>query len=402
MSLTPIPRSQSPLRTPSPSQSSNVDSQLQIYQHLALPNQSDDRPPYHAESPQSSQYRPSGAEKEWCEHSYGVDDEHETSEPTPALIQERQPNIYSDGRMRHNLATPLSRPFDQSSRYVGAQFGQEDLDTTQGSSVKKPGFIVVDEHQSLILNRDARPAASQILPPPDKQRPSILVHDTLGRVTTPVADEDDRLLVRDSSETPLILSRHVRDRVYAFNEEWMPKMSSIPELRIHCRAVSPLSTYESGVDALQSCFRGALPTTFEAVFAMMHISFAFSSVMHQNDESCYWDAFSVHVLEWYHAISNIAEACLFVRVWNKLWRPPAYAQLILPREHASQSPLTTFSYISSAILRYPTLAAGHPSSDLMDDDAGGVLTDQKSREVFSMLMDGMVIKGCSRFFDCKS
>lgn len=242
-----------------------------------------------------------------------------------------------------------------------------------------------------------------ILPLYDIPRPSILVSDIYGRVTAPLADEDDALLLEDESITTTQLVGLVCDRSHALNMVWMQSLASTQDLQdllVHCSAsISPHSLLESGVRTLKGCLEGILPFTFEDVFALTHVLFAIPSVVHTDGNSCYWEAFSLDVLDWRFAISNAREVALFTRIWSKLWRPEAYEQFA-----QSEGPLAD-GYFSSSFPTYSAIPPSLPISfdylrpKLRNDALVSFSRDRKPGDLLHVLMDGMAFKDCLRFLD---
>ena len=192
------------------------------------------------------------------------------------------------------------------------------------------------------------------LPLYEYQRPSIVLSDPVGRTIPPVTDNLYCLMLGDDSMTTNSLVQQVRDILHGLNSKWMGRLESAPDLYIRCMPLSTCRLLETGIHALQQCFLGNVPTSFEDLFALMHVAFAFSIVINRDGDSYYWDGFSSDLHYWRHAV-RVSETSLFTRVWHRLWCPQ-------------------FSVNQSR----------------MDPPRGNL---------YKTLMESMVIKGCTNFLD---
>ena len=240
------------------------------------------------------------------------------------------------------------------------------------------------------------------LPSYDCPRPSIVVNDPIGLVASPVADDLHGLLLGDDSVTPRDLVRSLCEIVHALNKEWIRKLASTYDLYVHCSHLSTCSLFKIGIRTLQGCLRGTLPTTFKEVFALAHIGFAFSHVINKDGGSYYWDGFSSDLFRWHRALINPADLVMFVKVWDRLWCPKASPQMMLPGREPSNVPLPRSA--SSPINFYQDAGtSANASMRGRDSESTNHLSmDHPHVPLLSMLMEGMMAKGCVNFLNSKS
>ena len=189
------------------------------------------------------------------------------------------------------------------------------------------------------------------------QRPSIALIDPVGRPIRPVADDLYCLMLGDDSITTTSLVEQVCRILHGLNREWMERLKSTPDLYKRCMPLSTCQLLETGVRALQQCFSGSLPSSFDDLFALMHVAFAFSIAINRDGDSYYWDCFYSDLHYWHHTVRDSAEISLFGKVWDRLWCPQS------SNNH---------------------LFANPPRADLKET-----------------LMEGLVIRGCANLLDGK-
>jgi len=273
----------------------------------------------------------------------------------------------------------------QAKMFVGAQFGMDASCNTENDHERNSDGAINFSNYSHVLARDARHDVSPLLkrestsiaskqhpesirrlrsqhvahsqannndfdseqipvdddrtPLTNVQHPRVNVSDDFGQITTWRIDDNDAFLLNDEPSTTARLVELVGDRVCALNLEWLRRLSSTQDLYVHCSAPLAPSLLENGIRTIQRCFHGTLPSRLEDVFALIHVAFALSSVVQTDADSQYWDAFCSNVLEWQYALSNATEVLLWTRIWNKLWRPRAYRQIVPSAGHLNNSPL---------------------------------------------------------------
>ena len=255
---------------------------------------------------------------------------------------------------------------DPVACHFGAQFNSHDSRTYHEAAESNPVI-----HPSYTLNTVERNETSQDLPnldlplvdthhhspPYEYRRPRITLRDPVGQTIRPVADDLYCLMLGDDSITTTSLVEQVRDILHGLNREWMEMLKSTHELYAHCMTLSTCRLLETGIRALQQCFSGSLPTSFEDIFALMHVAFAFSIVINKDGDSYYWDSFFSDLSYWYDTVRDPEEIGLFGKVWDRLWCPRS------SNNHLFMNP---------------------PRANLHET-----------------LMEGLVIKGCANFLDGK-
>ena len=158
------------------------------------------------------------------------------------------------------------------------------------------------------------------LPQNNYERPCIALSDPLGRTIRPVADDLYCLMLGDDSMTTNSLVKQVCEILHDLHSEWMGRLESTSELYTRCKPLSICRLLETGIRALEQCFSGNLPTSFEDLFALMHVAFAFSIVINRDRDSFYWDGFYSDLHYWHHTLRD-SEISLFGKVWDRLWCP---------------------------------------------------------------------------------
>ena len=320
--------------------------------------------------------------------------EMDTAEGIQEAIQD---SCHRGALLNNNQDDPLvykQEAFNQDARFLGAQFHPERSRASSSTSGAFSGssnttaianFPDSSEHTGQnTQGRNFGPTGwyeGQVVRPwrhdPDQgfelhngPRPSIIVHNPTGLITTPVADGLSALRLGEKS-TKSMKSQELIERlceaVHNLNKEWMQKLTSLPDLHWHCSKLSTWELFNVGIRTLQGVYNGQLPNSFTEIFGLMHVAFAFSRVINEDYDSCYWDGYYSDIYLWYHSLSNTEDRLLFEQVWDRLWCPRQAAQ-------ATTS-------IDSLTL---------PSNIRITRDA-----------LVNILKEGMVIKGCSDFLNGK-
>ena len=240
---------------------------------------------------------------------------------------------------------------------IGAQFNSHDSKIYHEAAERDPITTSVerDEISQYFPYQDLPPLNTVHNVPLYKyQRPSIALSDPVGQTIRPVADDLYCFMLGDDSITTTSLVKQVRDILHDLNKEWMGRLESTPDLYARCMPLSTCPLLETGIRALQQCFSGTLPRSFDDLFALIHVAFAFSLVINKDRDSYYWDGFYSDLRYWHHTVRD-SEISLFGKVWDRLWCPPS------SNNHLFVNP---------------------PRANLYDT-----------------LMEGLVIKGCTNFLD---
>lgn len=342
-----------------------------------------------------------------------------------------QENMQSSGyrevwlnNIQYNPLLHKQEAFDQDARFLGAQFHLEQSqrplstsaplssssDTTTDTSLPdSSGYTGQDSQRrnsgsiDLIEGQIARPRRYD----PDQgfevsigQRPSIIVRNPNGLITTPVADGLSALRLGEKS-TKFMKSRELIARlceaVHNLNKEWMQKLAPLPELYGRCSELSPWTLFNVGIRTLQGVYSGELPKSFINIFGLLHVAFAFSRVINEDHDSYYWDGYYSDIYLWHHSLSNAEDHQTFAEVWYRLWCPRPAAQAIsltdiLHYNPSNASPQGPFS--TSDIQRQPLAPSGN---DSLTFPSFGVTRDV----LVNILKEGMVMRGCSDFLNGK-
>ena len=225
--------------------------------------------------------------------------------------------------------TSWNEMIDQVTRHFGSQFDLRDPEINDEAAkwdpiahpTSTPNSIEQNETSQYLPSRD-RPPFDIVhhLPLYQYKRPSIVLSDPVGRTIPPVADDLYCLMLGDDSITTASLVQQVREILHALNREWMGRLVSTTDLYKLCMPLSTCRLLETGIRALQQFFFGNLPSSFEDLFALMHVAFAFSIVINRDGDSYYWDGFSSDLHYWRHTVRS-SENSFFTEAWNRLWCP---------------------------------------------------------------------------------
>ena len=201
---------------------------------------------------------------------------------------------------------------DQDARFLGAQFHLEQskaslsssaplssssdttiagnlLDSSEYTGQNPQGGHVgsIDWYEGQVA-RPRRHDPEQDFEVPHGQRPSIIVRNPNGLITTPVADGLSALRLGEKSTKfirPKELIARLCKAVHDLSNEWMPKLDSLPELHGPWSELSTWTLFNVGIRTLHSVYSGELPNCFTDIFGLMHVAFAFSRVINEDSDS---------------------------------------------------------------------------------------------------------------------
>lgn len=177
--------------------------------------------------------------------------------------------------------------------------------------------------------------------------------------------------------------------------------SSIPQL---CSEQYAYSLLELGVGVLRKYFRGMIPSSFQDIFALMHVGMASSYIAHEDDHTYSWDYFLAEACQWQHLLSDVIEKGVFVKAINRLSHPQgsttsssiqrsAINDTFLPSEYA------TLVHLIGEL--YSTCVNAGIQED--DDTSRQQFTADNERFILpEILQSNLIIKGCTDFLDSKS
>ena len=315
--------------------------------------------------------------------------------------------------------------FDQDARYLGAQFHLKQSNSFLSSSAQQSSssdatttanlsdsseYTGYDTHGRNLgsidryegqVTRPRHQNPDQGFEVPNGQRPSIIVRNPNGLITTPVADGLSAFRLGEKSAKFMKsqeLVRRVCEAVHNLSKQWMQKLVSLHEIYGYCSKLSTWTLFNVGIRTLQGVYNGELPKSFTEIFGLMHVAFAFSRVINEDYDSYYWDGYYSDIYLWHHSLSNAEDLLLFARVWDRLWCPRPAAQAITSTNVLHHNPLN----VSPQGL-FPTSDIQRQSLALSSSDSLtfpsfiGVTRDA----LVNTLKEGMVMKGCSDFLNGK-
>ena len=110
--------------------------------------------------------------------------------------------------------------------------------------------------------------------------------------------------------------------VCALHEYWLQKLSSLHGVLAIQDLLQEFAPIETGLKALQGCFRGVLPTTFAEIFSLTELAFACAYLFYEDDDKYSWHGFFQDILEMRRAIANEDDQQLFSKIALSIWSPP--------------------------------------------------------------------------------
>lgn len=195
------------------------------------------------------------------------------------------------------------------------------------------------------------------------------------------------------------------DVVRALSEKWIGRLAlstNIPQLypEQYSHAL-----FELGIRALRNCFRGATPSSFQDIFALMHVAMASTYVVHKDDHAYSWNTFLEEACQWQHLLPDVIEKETFVRVMGRLCHPQecttsasfnvgfAIDDVLLPAEHATL--IRLIGQLSFTGVDVPSQEEG----DKIQQHSG---THKEQVRSSGISQSNVIIKGCADFLDGKS
>lgn len=207
-----------------------------------------------------------------------------------------------------------------------------------------------------------------------------------------LSSEDDVRLKHGVTSSAQSQVKELREMVRVLNEEWIRRCQSAPELVLRASALSPRSLFVTGVRTLQHVFRGILPRTFEAVYALAHITCASAYIIHGDDTSHCWNDFFQDILKWQHLMLNDSDARVFIRLVNLLWWPKDSSEKLSCANYFLDEMSGTLVPLRRAVTGFDA------SSPTETKDS----QPPRRMSLLTSLKNGAVIRDCSRFLDGKS
>lgn len=209
----------------------------------------------------------------------------------------------------------------------------------------------------------------------------------------------------------------VSELVQALNSDWMQRLKPLMDHSMINVMAETWSPFETGLKALQQCYRGVFPSTFEDAFSLMHIALASVYTFHHDDAFYPWDSFFDEILRWHQVIVKDSERCLFLKVANVLWLALKHS------EPVSQDPGNINGFITSYQGSHSWLLQQNRPKTI--DESEGLVSLRTGHAVGSSphdlnlccsslagqcgvdpnlldeLKNGKIMKMCSRYLDCR-
>ena len=182
--------------------------------------------------------------------------------------------------------------------------------------------------------------------------------------------------------------------------------SAVEELRhvSNCNNLCGLSPFEAGLRALQQCFQGSPPVTFEGVFSIVQLAYACAYLL--NEAGYSWQELFEDALQWQYLIQSEADRALYITIVNSLWNPLPSERQISPATAISENELLALPQVPNRDLGNMDLDEGRsiaaterpviqpPISSQVESD----LSTPNSTCAITM-REGSIIRTCTRYLD---
>ena len=196
--------------------------------------------------------------------------------------------------------------------------------------------------------------------------------------------------------------RRVLALVYFVHNEWRERLSLTPELLSRHSLVSAYTTFKTGVGVLKQFFCGRLPSSFDDIFALMHVACA--CMLYNEDGTYQVDKFFQDMRRWQNAISDKSHVYFFLRVVDQLSRPQGS-----PTTSPRGSELLDMPFCTALPTQWPyvyntgvPLTETSPTLRMLGcEPLQPPLMSPNENRVLDHLQQGKVIKECSIFLDGK-
>lgn len=111
----------------------------------------------------------------------------------------------------------------------------------------------------------------------------------------------------------------------AFGEEWIRRLApgtKVPQVlpeQYFC------SLFDLGIRSLRNHFRGATSSSFQDIFALIHVAIASSYIVCEDSHGCPWYALLKEMYQWQDLLSNGIEKDVFIKTMSRLCRSHEFA-----------------------------------------------------------------------------
>lgn len=279
------------------------------------------------------------------------DSRHPPSSSSSLYTSERRPGVALWSRRQTNVPPlPLSRSNISSS---DEKSGDVVLNPRRSKAISKSLTLNQDLAQSLMrdgkrsFGKFARSESHHLSAHQCRPNLANALSSPFSPKTLPHCFDHRSLLVTHSSSKQTQVE-DLQALVVLVNDDWMPRLRSVPVLGLRCSVLGPRTLLEKGIRTLRECFRGRFAHTFEDIFAFMHLVFAAAFLLHCQQNIFCLDAFYDYTfhnnaMQWQHALSNKEDKILFLKAMDRLcWLPE-----LQPLPLFSSGRHTSFGGISS-------------------------------------------------------
>ena len=189
----------------------------------------------------------------------------------------------------------------------------------------------------------------------------------------------------------------LRETVGILNKEWLRRCQSISDLSLRASILSPQLLLDKGARTLQLIYKGVLPGTFDAVFALAHFACAAAYLIHGDNSSYCWNEFFQHVLNLQNLLDHASDARLFVQLVNLLFWPQCSLTQHSCGKYFLDGSSGTFAPLRRAVLGLD----GRSLTESRDSHTPRFLKKPAPMTFLQSLKSSAVFQECSRFLDGK-
>lgn len=241
-----------------------------------------------------------------------------------------------------------------------------------------PNRVFLQSHNRKVSRSGGRVAGSESSVVSMNQRPLSppATFTTLSPTNTPPHCFDHGALLVTHSASKHAQVEELQTLVGVWNNDWMKRLKSDPELQLRCSELPPRALFEKGIRTLRKCFLGRFALILEDVFALLTLAFAAAFLLQRQQRFRCQDTFHDEALQWQHALSDKEDKILFLKAMDCWW----------PLPELQPTPLLNKSR--------------HTSYGSMTSQESLKCNDQT--DPLEMLRDNEVLKACTGFLDGES
>ena len=241
--------------------------------------------------------------------------------------------------------------------------------------------------------------------------PHLLGKLSIGYITSPSSNpgsssplkmyESEEYPPQQESATAQIQISDLCEVVRALGEEWIRRLVTNTDITPPCSEAYTRALVEIGFRAVRNYFKGTIPSTFQDVFALMHVAGASAYIIHKDDYVYSWGTFLCEAHQLQHLLIDKTEKFTFVKAIRRLCHPQGDAT-------SSQSPSNptndTFLSTERALLLYMfrSLPSSSVDAALQEQNHEGLdpLTESYTEtSSYERVRRSTVIKACTSFLD---